>query len=139
MILAILLQAGLFQAYTEEAAASMRVPTPIVRVVPVTPARRKYMAWVGLCPRNFDCGVRKVFITNDVTTTASPNVLRYLAYHEVCHISEGHYWYPPASPWVNHMQVDSCLDKTLGREKRRELERYYQLYSPYLDRLRALK
>ena len=138
MIPLLLLQAVLFDNYTQEAARKLKVPAPTVQVMPLTPTRMQYMAWVGLCPYNFDCGVQRVFIAEDVAANADAGTLRYLAYHEVCHLHEGHYYHSLGKdPSMNHLQVDSCMDRALGREEKRKLQSYYYLFSTYLHRLRA--
>jgi hypothetical protein len=136
MILALLLQVLLFEGYTAEATSVMRIPMPQVEAVPVTYGRARYMAWVRTC---YGPCVQKVFIARDVADLGPPQTLRYLAYHESCHLREGHYLWPTPDPKVAHLQVESCMDRSLGVAQHRELRTWYDLFSATLRRMRVLR
>lgn len=118
MILVLLLQLGFAGFEQEILSASLRlgVRPPQVMMSPVDKAHAKRMAWGPICQVRRDCPPATVYIATDVAAIAPRAVLRYLAYHEVCHVKLGHLaWeggYLP--PDYTQTQVDTCMLQVLG-------------------------
>jgi hypothetical protein len=129
VILALLLQMVLFKGYAQEAAARVGVPLVTVEEVHITQERARLLAWVWNCYRPADpgCGRPVVYVGDDVLRTAPPQVLRYLAYHEVCHLKLGHHLAPV--PPDAHSLVRGCLYRALGSSELILLEGWYNSYS----------
>lgn len=125
MILALLLQMTFFQQQVQEAKQVLGVPLMVTAVmVPLNYNHARHLAWVGQCLPNFSCGDFNVYIADDVAFTAPPQVLRYLAYHEVCHLKLGHNLYPQE----DHPNVWPCISGAIGEREHISLYGWYQSY-----------
>lgn len=138
MIPLLLLQVSMFSAYVQEAGFRLQVPNTSVQVVTVTP-ERKQLAWVWNCSRPYDwgCGTPVVYIADDVVN-APTAVLRYLAYHEVCHLKLHHNTIPLSKgvPEEFHTAVRECMWEVLGPGPGWSLEGQFNLYAHTVKLLR---
>lgn len=141
LIPALLLQITLFNTYAQEAAAKMGVKGVTVEEAVVNYNQARRLAWVNSCTwiQPYSCGSYIIYIGYDVTRTASPKALRYLAYHEVCHLKLGHNLYPLPAKSVYESHVDVCMQRTLGNSDYLNLLGVYQSYSNYMSKLRQVQ
>lgn len=131
MILALLLQITLFNHYTQQAAAKLGVRGVTVEESVVSYNHARHLAWIN-------DGSFVIHIGYDVTRVASPQVLQYLAYHEVCHLKLGHNLYP-TDPQIGHMHVTVCMQQALGVQSYLEVHGVFQTCADYVIRLRLLQ
>ena len=141
MIPTLLLQVTLFNTYAQEAAAKMGVKGVTVQESVVNYSHARNLAWVNSCTwiQPYSCGSFIVHIAYDVTRTASPKALRYLAYHEVCHLKLGHNLYPLPAKAVYESHVDVCMQRHLGSSVYLDLLGVYYTYANYISRLRQIQ
>jgi hypothetical protein len=139
MILALLLQVSLFRQYTELASAQLKVKGVYVEEGVVTYGKARNLAWIKACvhPQGYGCGSMAVIIAHDVTSTAPPEVLQYLAYHEVCHLKLGHNLGPIGNMELAHNHAWSCMSRALGVTYLSKLKASYDLYSVAILKMRA--
>jgi hypothetical protein len=113
-----------FQGYSEYVAQAAWSP-PALQVVPVVvpvqPTREwaTLVAWVSY-------ETTAVYATTDFLATAGRESLKYVAYHEVCHIRLGHNFGGKSKEQM-HQEVDQCLLRHLGSSYL-VLESHYRLY-----------
>lgn len=139
MVLALLLQIGLsgFSAQVIEASDTPpRIFHPPVLITTPSRAVPHLISWV---PMNGSAPV--IYVTTDFLTTAPPEVIRYVAFHEVCHLKLGHNLMQDIDPASMHLQVDSCLLQHLGVSASIYQSRYHSYVQGVLKplRLRTLR
>lgn len=139
MIPLLLLQVSMFQAYVSEAGLRLKVPNPVAKVSTITASDPTLIAWVWNCrnPADWGCGDPVIYIASDAVD-APILVLRYLAYHEVCHLKLGHNTVPMSKEMLGdfHNAVRRCVAKELGWASGWALESQFHAYSHTLKSLR---
>lgn len=142
MIPLLLLQVSMFQAYVTEAGYRLKVANPSVQVHTITKYDPTLLAWVWNCrnPADWGCGDPVVYIADDVVN-APIGVIRYLSYHEVCHLKLGHHTTPLTGKPHSHDEefhdaVRDCMREVLGAGPAWSLEGQFNLYAQTIMLLR---